>query len=443
MNCLNKFRRCACIATFSLLTAAGFCDAKMPEQNGNFIRMNTMYSSEVTNPYKNFNKSLTILNAKRDGQLQDMTVNFGGFAIGGVNYVSAKENSEDVRTTWLDNVTLRQNAEGNNKKSASNIRINNALLGVTATPSSWATLYAELAYLPSEFNNQDINLSQALVVFGNLAENPFYGVAGKGYIPFMKGESLTGTYQTLLAMNFLPFGEHLLVGYADNGFDVTVAVARNTSDIFDAYTTNGITLRSDEANLSTVIASASYAGNYEKGSYYVGAGWNNSGPFDFDVVAEEFQGKNAVWDVNAGVTYEDFSFRAEYLAQADAWVASFGTEAQRIKPKGYDLQASWDVHAMDYDWRFALGYGHMKWSKHEDYKTTRQWNFGAVANVDDNFSLFVNYQNMKGAIIFGLANGAGDSFMPVNTDAGFNVATGLPTTHQQNNVITLGAKAVF
>jgi hypothetical protein len=407
---------------------------KSPDYLPNFVRTNAKYTYEMSNPFLMFNKPLVVLKHRQNGNLMDMSMYLGFFGQSSFNWTDSN----------IDGQSFYNTLRGSTKQSGTNFSVDVATLGFTATLGSWVSGYAELGY--SDNNPGGLDVGQALVVLGDLNKNPVYGSIGRGFMPFGNFESLAGINDRLLADYFQPIGTNASVGYSDSGFDVTVTLARAptvNSLSTNIFNTNGIGIvDSNKTNVDTVVVNARYMDSHQNGDWFVGAGYNNNGPFTMDLVNNVVaQNKNGAWDVNAGFTWDDFTVQAEWVSQTKKWKFE-GTDTLTRKPYGYDIQAAYDFNFAEYDHRLALGYSQVEFNKAAaaGESQTKSFTAALVSTLHENVSAFVSYENLAGvkvppnAAILG-AGGSLDQNIDANRYAG--------NTELKDNRVTLGVRAVF
>jgi len=416
----------AAAATSGALEAASNAPAKSPDLLPNFVRINTKYTYEVTNPYLNTsNKMLTILKSRQNGSVMDQSIYLGGYGLANAMYIKSNQAGQ----AWW-------NFDMRGKKKASNIQVDSALLGFTGNAAPWATFYAELTY--NGHIEQEVYASQAFAVLGNLSQMPVYLSIGASYVPFGKFQSLSGTYTPLIGQYFTPLCQNVTAGFTMDGFGVTVSAARGGLNKHDDVTWNmGSSLRMDKSQINQFLATVSYANTYSNGDYYVGLGWNNQSPFDVmntsgspDATQWDFGRTNPAWDLNAGVTFENFSLRGEYVSTRKNWQALAYSPR---KVRGYDVQASYDFNFVEYDHRIALGYGRLDLTKAQALKNSKMFTASLVSSVHENLSLYWEYQYNKGAQIQA-------PWMAVANEVDFMGAT---AANIKTNTVMLGARAAF
>ena len=110
---------------------------------------------------------------------------------------------------------------------ASDVRILQANSQVTATVTSWASVYAELLFSDvftfGSFQQGSLQTRQAYAVLGNLNNSPFYAYIGKKNVGFGDMQTLSPFTQALTWHYFSALAEGVGGGYHGNSLDMTVA----------------------------------------------------------------------------------------------------------------------------------------------------------------------------------------------------------------------------
>jgi len=327
---------------------------------------------------------MAVLKNRKDNALMDQSMYVGLFGQASAQFV----NNNMAGMTFAD-LKMRS------KKNGSTVVLEMARLGFTGTVAPWVTAYAELGF--NAFDGSNIELSNAYVVMGDMDMYPVYAAIGSTWVPFGHFDTLAGVGMSMQAAFFQKHTQNLTVGYCDQGFGVTVSAYRGGDH------DQNLSWNANKSEINGFVASASYTDTYANGDWYVGLSWANMSPFDFSVPAGTpvYGKKNGLWDVNAGITYDDFSFRGEYVATDKKWPAT------QQKVESYEFEASYDFNFVEYDHRFALGYGDIKWTKAgapatyvantpKDLRHTEVWKAALVSSLHENLSAFISWDHVKG-----------------------------------------------
>ena len=111
--------------------------------------------------------------------------------------------------------------------SATDARMLQANMQLTAAVTSWASVYGELLFSDvftfGSFEQGSLQTRQAYAVFGNLRRCPFYAYIGKKNVGFGDLQTLNPFTQSVVWHYFAALAEGVGVGYHGDSLDISVA----------------------------------------------------------------------------------------------------------------------------------------------------------------------------------------------------------------------------
>ena len=163
-------------------------EARVELNSGYFISRASDVTYRMLDPTTHTSrKPLMLLDARRQGDLRDGGVYLGGAITALVDYQETNRNS---KFGYLMRHPTSANQIG---ETASEAVLHSAQLSVTANVTPWITAYAELLYDPEQsfgsgtitaLTRNQMQLRKGYVLFGDLAESPWYAAVGKMEAPF-------------------------------------------------------------------------------------------------------------------------------------------------------------------------------------------------------------------------------------------------------------------
>jgi hypothetical protein len=383
MNLFPTLRKTAYIMTLGLvaMSCKVHANGKDMVKKPNFVRTNSGYTYKMSSPYGTYNKPLYALQSRQNKELVDHSIYAGFWGQASFRWTDSNQAGASAFST------LR----GNTKQSASRFAVGYASLSFTANVGDWIATFTDLVYSPEDF--EGVSAQRVQLTLGNLDKSPIYASIGKGYIPYGCQDSLNQINRSFFSLVFLPAAQSMTLGYFKNGFDVTVSAARSSTD----NSNSGFgRVRSDKTNIDSFVINSRYAGECDACDWFVGAGYNNNSPFNFERPTELIvQGKNAAWDLNAGVTWEKLTFQAEYLFASDKYLANT-TNVNAKKPYAYQVQGAYDFIFADYDHKASVSYSGLELSKQiSAVNNISDLNITLATHLNSNFSSFVAYDYDK------------------------------------------------
>ncbi|MDO8954581.1 MAG: LbtU family siderophore porin [Gammaproteobacteria bacterium] len=199
----------------------------------------------------------------------------------------------------------------NQYKNGSNAYITTADLDAMANVTDWITGFIELkdSYTAPSDN---VNMSKAFIMLGNLNQSPFFAVAGKTNVAFGAFGGGGPWSNALQRSAFRPNETNQIRGgYDHNGLVSEVSVISNNgynNNLQDlAYTIS----YTKQINLYNYSVGASYLSDMRGTSSAVGSAYNNT--MTNSSTQTIFGKKNGLYDVNGQVGYGNYAVIGEFL----------------------------------------------------------------------------------------------------------------------------------
>jgi hypothetical protein len=189
------------------------------------VKYDSSFAYDFLDPTTNINqKQLMLLNAKRDGELANNTVNLQGAVTAIANYQRSNEPN-------LFGYLMRHPTANNQRgKTVSEATIHSAQLGFNSSMGDWITASAELLFDPEQsfgagtntaLTRNQVQVRRAYVLFGNLDKSPVYASVGKMAIPFGLTDTVNPFTASTVWHAFGGLANGGQLGYSKNGLNVT------------------------------------------------------------------------------------------------------------------------------------------------------------------------------------------------------------------------------
>jgi len=288
--------------------AAGSMNDQVQKSGGGVVNVRTdaNYSQQVLNNQNVTDTALSILNARKSGDLASNAIYIGGKGeiYGTYGNVNGNNNSNYVPgalTAGYDGGT----------NSATNIKMPYADIALTSTIGDWVTGFADLQV--TNVGSSNVTLPNAYFIVGNLQKSPVYFVGGKKVVDFGKFSSPNHFMQPLTHAYFMAYGGQVAAGYSQNGINATFTLMNGLGESM---------LNSGASNANQVndfALSASYNGTEGKVKYYAGAGYINATGFSHTANGVSNIGSDTsdtmvgALDFNSGMTVQGLSVNGEFL----------------------------------------------------------------------------------------------------------------------------------
>jgi len=248
----------------------------------NLVGRNSEYSFNMLDHAVRTNtKQKYQLNALRDGML-DSKLTLGGQITAIGNYQNANENS---KFGWLMRHPTSSNQIGENSSEAVIHAVN---INMTARLTNDLTGYVELLYNPEQnfasgstitgLPRNNVNLSRAYILWGNLNKSPVYASLGKMDIPFGWNDTVSPFTNSTNWHSFAGLAYGGLVGYAADNIHLRAMAVQGGAQFRNANTpVSGTNVPSKlnnfalDANYTTVLnhdVTLNIGASYQYGSSY-------------------------------------------------------------------------------------------------------------------------------------------------------------------------------
>ena len=342
------------------------------------------YSKRILNQQEIIgNKSQYILESYRDGLLETGKLYLSGHAV----YSHYQERTD---TAGKFPILGRFPSQHDSGRSGKEDILDVATLGLTYAPTDSARIFVRGIYTDLQFPRQEnAQIREAFVTFGDLSQNPWYLSVGKMSVNF----GHNGAYNPITHS----VNNHF---YQTDTQDVAAELGYVASNWKVAFTAlnGGRQLRvadtPDQSFLSNFALSGQYDTNVGKWDVSVGGGYLYSSIYDTDNAnhpgvdsnPQTTRERNGV--VNAWTEWQNgpVSVMAEVSLNERDWPAS-GASVQAVT-----LGAAYDTELLDKPTRFALVYGRGELGNEGDeWESLQQLAASVETFVTPNFALSMEY----------------------------------------------------
>ncbi len=258
---------------------------------------------------------------------------------------------------------------------ASDARILQGNAQVTATMTSWASVYGELLFSDvftfGSFQQGSLQARQAYAVLGNLNCSPLYAYIGKKNVGFGDMQTLSPFTQALTWHYFSALAEGVGVGYHGNSLDMTMAAINGGRGIRVADSV-------ERGDLNNFAGNIAYTwGSLPDHRLRVGSGVLYGTIYD-GFTAEHLDLNqfgtryNTAWDINSRLDWGRWIFSGEYVSTVRPWpvtntrVSAYRAEGayQLATVRPSRLSVSWGEGVQgptgsqfEFNRQLVLGYG--------------------------------------------------------------------------------------
>ncbi len=258
---------------------------------------------------------------------------------------------------------------------ASDVRILQANSQVTATVTSWASVYAELLFSDvfsfGSFQQGSLQTRQAYAVLGNLNHSPFYAYIGKKNVGFGDMQTLSPFTQAIPWHYFGALAEGVGAGYHGNSLDMTVAAINGGRGIRVADSVERGDLNNFAGNIAYTFGETPdrrlrLGSGVLYGTIYDGF---TAEHLDLNQFGPNY---NTAWDVNARLDWGRWIFGGETISTVRPWpvtatqVSAYRAEGayrlDRARPSRLSVSWSEGVQGppgsqFEFNRQLVLGYG--------------------------------------------------------------------------------------
>jgi hypothetical protein len=385
----------------------------VPQSNGYFpqecfLDTNLEYSKHMLSLQSGVtDKTAHILRSLRDGELETGKVYLSGH----LSYSNYFERTDTPGKFPILGRFPNQHTPG---RSATEDVIDTANLALTYAPSEWLSVYLAGMYTEIEFPGQDdTQLREAFVTFGNLDKSPFYLSVGKKTVNFGKLEAYNPTTHSV--------SNHF---YRTDSKDAVIELGYLTEDWHLSATAihGGRQLRvadsPDDGAFANFALTAQRNFKFRDWDISVGAGYLSSTIYDSDsanhpgVAPDPLteQERNGAVDLWIEAQRGKWSFMAEYTKTERDWPAT-GRAVEALT-----LQVAYDTELWSKPTRLSLVYGRGQQGYNRDeFHELEQLALGIETFVTANFSLSAEYVYNRGFVPLIMIGRASDGGVDTHT----------------------------
>jgi hypothetical protein len=227
--------------------------------------------------------------------------------------------------------------------------------------NTWSTGYVQLGSYnvgTTNVGTSTPSIQDAYLVFGNLAQNPVYGFAGRKEIDFGSFANVQPYSQPLTRIYFMPTGNTAGVGYNKYGVNLTASIMNGGSNSSTVESVGSITqyqnLYTANANsVNNYALNASYSATSQGVSWTAGAGYLAGSQ---QQASSSSNNTGGAWDVNAKASMNNFDLLAEYVATAHSTISLDSPSFPAAILKAWSLGGDYNFPVMGYKSVAALSY---------------------------------------------------------------------------------------
>ncbi|MDF2940125.1 MAG: hypothetical protein K0R66_767 [Gammaproteobacteria bacterium] len=325
----------------------------------NVLSLNANLSQQMLSNQSGVGREMNLLKARQMGSLPNQSLTLGGTVQ--ADAIAQHTDSTGYFSNPQANNTFNRAVDNNflnvPNQSYSGLALSAAKLDSAVALNTWATGYIQLgAYNigQSTIGSTNASIQDAYLVFGNLAQNPVYGFAGRKEIDFGSFANVQPYAQPLTRIYFMPTGNTAGIGYNQSGLNVTASVmngGNTTANIENVgsivqyqnlYTANG-------NGINNWAFNSSYTATTQGINWTAGAGYlAGSQPQATGTPART----GGAWDLNGKASVSNFDLLAEYVSTVHSAPAELTTFGDTAFPAG--LLKAWSVGG-DYNFP-VMGY---------------------------------------------------------------------------------------
>lgn len=300
-------------------------------------------------------------------------------------------------------------------KKSSEKTIDNIDLSLTYAPTSWLSAYARGTYTELEYPGQEEKqLREAFVNFGDLSRFPVYLSVGKKTINFGNFQSYNPTTHTVSNHFYRADSSDIVaeLGYMDSNSRIAFTAMKGGRQLRVADTP-------DNNYLENFAISGQHRFDIDKNTNIsVGGGYLYSTIYDSDSANHPGQApdpltvrkRNGAYDAWIEAKHNNLSFMAEYTKTERDWPAT-GAPVEALT-----LQAAYDAQFWGKDTRFSAVYGRGKQGNDGDqFETLHQAILGGEMFITPNFSLSAEYVYNRGFVPLIMISRASDKDVDTHT----------------------------
>ena len=416
---------------------------------GRFVRTDSKFGYDILDPTTGINrKQRLILERRNDGTLAPDSLHVHGAVTAIANYQSSNRND---KFGYLMRHPTAKNQVGDTVSEAT---IHSAQLGFTGTIGDWLTGHAVMLFDPEQSfgdgTNTDIDRNQlqmrrAYVLFGNLDRFPFYASLGKMAVPFGLTDTVNPFSASTVWHVFGGLANGVIVGYANDGLNLTVMGIQGGAQYRAANTpVKGTAV---PGRLNNFAADANYSFGLGPagtlllgGSYQHGSAYCQGFPIVHFGACEE---NNPAFDLYGRLVHDDLTLKGEFARTTEVWPGTFNPGMPQFaasKVTSFDIGARYrhgtgkgpvDLSA-EFS-RLVAGPDGAPWERQD------QFVLGAAWFAWPNAKLFAEYVHVEGFAPLNFLSGGS-----VRNDRGEVVPD---RTHSddsaRSDVIMIGVNAAF
>lgn len=372
---------------------ASYCQTTTEPTSPGWLRLNTPLSYQLLDfQNRQTDKELLILHDRARCPNCSTRVTVGAQAR--LSFLAASTNATD-KFPYLGRFPTDFSGD-----SATDVRMLQANMHLTAAVTSWATVYGELLFSDvftfASFDQGSLQARQAYAVFGDLRQSPFYAYVGKKNIGFGDLQTLSPFTQSVVWHYFAVLAEGAGVGYHDDAWDVTVSAINGGRGIRVVDSVAPGKLNNFAANIALTLGDCPdqrlrVGGGVLYGTIYDGF---TAEHVDTDQFGTFY---NTAWDVNVRLDLGRWTFGGEFISTIKPWpvtdtrVSAFRAETayhlNSIKPSR--LSASWSEGTQgppgsefEFNNQLVLGYGvHLHPNAFGSVEYVRSSGFAPLINI--------------------------------------------------------------
>lgn len=351
-----------------------------------WLQLNTPYSYQMLDfQNRQTDKELLILQRRQRRPSSQTIVTTG--AQGRFSFLAADTNREN-KFPYLGRFPTDFSGS-----SASDVRLLQANMQVTADVTSWASVYGELLFSDvftfRSFQQGSLQTRQAFAVLGDLRHCPIYAYIGKKNVGFGDMQTLSPFTQSVVWHYFSALAEGAGLGYHGDRLDMTVAAINGGRGIRVADSEARGKLNNFAANIAYTLGSdpdyqLRVGGGVLYGTIYDGFTAEHLDQNQFGTSA------NTAWDVNARLDLGCWVLSGEYVSTVDPWPVT------DTRVSAYRLETAYELATTKPSWLSVSWSEGIQGPSGSEFEFNRQLVLGYGARLHRNAFASVEYVRSSG-----------------------------------------------
>ena len=307
------------------------------------IKTDAAFSNEVYDRQENpTGRERAILRGRLNDTIKDGAATVGGFGL-------VKQFAEKTNTDGLFPLLSRFPSQHESDDFGERLVLQHAALGAVLPLASWATAYVEGFYTDVAYPGQDdFQIRQAYLLFGDLSKSPFYGLIGKASVDFGDFTSFTPYTHSHNAHYFWAESDDpvALVGYDDGAWRASATLIPSGRGLRTINTPDDEGFDNFAVNVARTWAWSDAVWTTVGAGYLHSTIYDAIGPHHPPAVGVD-KTRNAAIDVFARGQIRNWEWMGEYSRTLEDWPAT------DVPVEAWTLQGRYTTKLFDSPTRFS------------------------------------------------------------------------------------------